>query len=246
MRNPDGGSSVRLLSRTVAETSNRLSVEFQDKTNEYQHDSLSIADSKDSALIGYEISSQSTALGISNFNQATRVLLRQLDKSIKGNLFIEFQTSFRALKIRPGDIIALTYLKEGFERTPFRAVKLSPSINFQSVTVLAQIHNDDWYSDDPSILTGAGRQPGSQVHTPRPLIGLIAHNSPNGAFEYFDFKVEESIQTLKDGTATDRVTVSFAQPRKPSAKATNLPLLSLASQLENTGGSLTGGSTYTN
>ncbi|MFL6466315.1 MAG: phage tail protein [Bryobacteraceae bacterium] len=244
MRNPEGGSSVRLLSRTVAETSNRLSVEFQDKTNEYQHDSLSIADSEDSALIGYEISSQSTALGISNFNQATRVLLRQLDKSIKGNLFVELQTSFRALKIRPGDIIALTYLKEGFERVPFRVVKLSPSINFQSVTVLAQIHNDDWYSDDPSILAAAGRQPGSQVHTPRPLIGLIAHNGLNGAFEYFDFKTEESIQTLKDGTATDRITVSFAQPRKPSAKATNLPLLSLASQFENTGGSLTAGSTY--
>ena len=244
MRNPDGSSSVRLLSRTVAETSNRLSVEFQDKTNEYQQDSLSIADSEDSALIGYEVSSQSTALGISNFNQATRVLLRQLDKSTKGNLFAEFQTSFRALKARPGDIIALTYLKEGFERVPFRVVKLSPSVNFQAVTVLAQIHNDDWYSDDPTILAGAGRQPGSQTNTPRPLIGLIAHNSPSGSFEYFDFKVEEDIQTLKDGTATDKITVSFAQPRKPSTKVTNIPLLSLAAQFQTTGGSLSGGTTY--
>ncbi|MFL6463646.1 MAG: phage tail protein, partial [Bryobacteraceae bacterium] len=244
MRSLDGGSSARLLSRTVAETSNRLSVEFQDRTNEYQQDSLSIADSEDSALIGYEVSSQSTALGISNFNQATRVLLRQLDKSTKGNLFIEFQTSFRALKIRPGDIIALTYLKEGFDRMPFRVVKISPSVNFQTVTVLAQIHNDDWYSDDPAILAGAGRQPGSQIHTPRPLIGLIPHNSPNGTFEYFDFKAEESIQTLKDGTATDKITVSFAQPRKPSAKATSLPLLSLSPQSQTTGGSLAGGNTY--
>ncbi len=244
MRNADGSSSVRLLSRTIAETSNRLSVEFQDKTNEYQQDSLSIADSEDSALIGYEISSQSTALGISNFNQAARVLLRQLDKSTKGNLFVEFQTSFRALKIRPGDIIALTYLKEGFERTPFRVVKLSPSMNFQQVTILAQIHNDDWYSDDPSMIAGAGRQPGSQVLTPRPLIGLIAHNASGGAFEYFDFKLEESIRTLNDGTATDRITVSFAQPRKPNAKATSIPLLSLAAQFQPTGGSLLGETTY--
>lgn len=244
MRNPDGSSSVRLLSRTVAETSNRLSVEFQDKTNEYQQDSLSITDSEDAALIGYEVSSQSTALGISNFNQATRVLLRQLDKSTKGNLFVDFQTSFRALKVRPGDIIALTYFKEGFERVPFRVVKLSPSVNFQAVTVLAQIHNDDWYNDDPSILAGAGRQPTSQTRIPRPLIGLIAHNNPSGNFEYFDFKVEENIQTLKDGTATDKITVSFAQPRKPSAKTTNVPLLSLAAQFQTTGGSLSGGTTY--
>jgi hypothetical protein len=244
MRNLDGSSSVRLLSRTVAETSNRLSVEFQDKTNEYQQDSLSIADSEDSALIGYEISSQSTALGISNFNQATRVLLRQLDKSTKGNLFVEFHTSFRALKVRPGDIIALTYLKEGFERMPFRVVKLSPSVNFQAVTVLAQIHNDDWYSDDPSILAGTGRQPVSQVSTPRPLMGLIAHNSSNASFEYFDFKTEESIQTLKDGTATDKLTVSFAQSRKPSVSTTHVPLLNLAAQFQIIGGSLVGGFTY--
>ena len=58
-------------------------------------------------------------------NQATRVLLRQLDKSTGGNRFIEFQTSFRAMKVRPGDIIAVTYLKEGMERVPFRVTKLA-------------------------------------------------------------------------------------------------------------------------
>ena len=91
-RNQDGSTSVRLSGRSISETSNRLSVEFQDETNEYQQDSLSIVDADDAALIGYEISSQSTALGIANFSQATRVLLRQLDKSTKGNLFIQFQT----------------------------------------------------------------------------------------------------------------------------------------------------------
>ena len=89
-RNADGSSSVRLSSRSMAETSNRLSVEFQDETNEYQQDSLSLLNGDDSALIGYEISSQSTALGIPNFSQATRVLLRQLDKSTRGNSFSSF------------------------------------------------------------------------------------------------------------------------------------------------------------
>ncbi|HEX3685770.1 MAG TPA: phage tail protein [Bryobacteraceae bacterium] len=168
VRNPNGTSTVRLTSRSIAETSNRLSVEFQDESNEYQQDSLSLVDADDSALIGYEISSQSTALGIANFSQATRVLLRQLDKSTDGNTFVEFQTSFRALKVRPGDIIALTYLKEGFIRVPFRVVKLSPSINYELVTIMAQIHDDDWYSDSTAVLGGAGRQPGTQVQTPRP------------------------------------------------------------------------------
>ncbi len=52
-------------------------------------------------------------MGITNYSQATRVLLRQLDKSTNGNLFINFVTSFRALKVRPGDIIAVTYAKGG-------------------------------------------------------------------------------------------------------------------------------------
>ena len=59
------------------------------------------------------------------------VLSRQLYKFTEGNKFVEFQTSFRALTLRPGDIIAFTYLKEGFERVPLRVVKLSPSMNFR-------------------------------------------------------------------------------------------------------------------
>ncbi|HMJ62899.1 MAG TPA: hypothetical protein VK493_14095 [Bryobacteraceae bacterium] len=62
VRTVKGNSSLRLSSRSVAETSNRLSVEFQDESNEYQQDSLSLVDSDDVGLIGYEISSQSTAV----------------------------------------------------------------------------------------------------------------------------------------------------------------------------------------
>ena len=94
VRTDSGASSVRIVSRSIAESSNRLSIEFQDEENEFQQDSLSLVDSADSALIGYEVVSQSTALGVANYNQATRVLRRQLDKTLKGNLFVEFQTSF--------------------------------------------------------------------------------------------------------------------------------------------------------
>ncbi len=225
VRASNGTSSVRMSSRSIAETSNRLSVEFQDEANEYQQDSLSIVDSGDSALIGYEISSQSTALGIANFNQATRVLLRQLDKSTKGNQFIQFQTSFRALKVRPGDIITVTYAKEFLQRVPFRVVKLSPSMNYQTVTVLAQIHDDIWYSDNPAVLASAGRQPGSNSQVPRPLLGTVSNSDGTT-----DFGVVGNIQTLGDGTALETLTVSFAQPAKPNPNSPHLPLVSLSPQ----------------
>ncbi|MDQ2841575.1 MAG: phage tail protein, partial [Acidobacteriota bacterium] len=240
-RNTDGSSSVKLSSRSISETSNRLSVEFQDESNEYQQDSLSLVDADDSALIGYEISSQSTALGIANFSQATRVFLRQLDKSTKGNLFIQFQTSFRALKVRPGDIIAVTYLKEGLSRIPFRVTKLTPAMNYQAVAILAQIHNDDWYSDNPAVLMNAGRQPGSILQVPRPLIGTVAHTDSAGQLEFFDFQVQEQIQAQIDGSATDTLTMYFSQPTVPSSNSTNVPLIGLSPIYQTTGGTLSGG-----
>ena len=243
-RNSDGSSSVRLSSRSVSETSNRLSVEFQDESNEYQQDSLSLTNEDDVALIGYEIASQSTAVGIANFSQATRVLLQQLDKSTKGNLFVQFETSFRALKVRPGDIITITYLKEGFIRTPFRVTKLSPAMNFQAVTILAQIHNDDWYSDSTAVLINAGRQPGTVIGVPRPLIGTVPHRDLAGDFEFFDFAVEEKIEASSDGSATDTLTIEFAQPRKPSTNITNVPIVSLSPRYGTSGGSLPGGNNY--
>lgn len=242
VRNSNGSSSLRFTSRTVAETSNRLSVEFQDEWNEYQQDSLSVVDADDSALIGNEISSQSTALGIANFSQAQRVLLQQLDKAVDGNLFIEFQTSFRGLKIRPGDIIALSSTRPilagsaGNYRVPFRVVKLSPAMNYQLVTITAQIHDDNWYSDDVAVLGGPGRQPSSQIQTPLPLIGLVRHPA-TGNFEYFDFLVSESLQT-QAGSSADMLTVGFSTPGKPSAISTGLPIVALSPQVDATGGTL--------
>lgn len=243
-RLPNGSSSVRLSSRTVAETSNRLSVEFQDAFNEYQQDSLSIVNEADADLIGYEISSQSTAIGIANMSQATRVLLQQLDKSVDGNLFVQFQTSFRALKVRPGDIIALTYAKEGFVRTPFRVVKLAPSLNYELVTILAQIHDDDWYSDSVEVLESAGRQPASAIVTPKPLIGLVEVETASGQFDHYDFSVSELLQSQSDGSGTDTFTVGFSVPTPPSASTTNLPILSLSPTIASTGGSLHSGTFY--
>ena len=143
--------------------------------------------------------------------------------------------------MRPGDIIAVTYMKEGFSRAAFRVIKLLPGMNYQTVTVLAQIHNDDWYSDNPAVLMNAGKQPGTMIQVPRPLIGTVAHNDASGTLEFFDFAVDEQIQASTDGSATDTLTVSFSQPNLPSHKLTNLPLVSLSPQFATSGGKIQGG-----
>jgi hypothetical protein len=239
VREDDGSSSVALLSRSVPETANRMAVEFQDEDNEYQQNSLSVVNAQDTALMGYEISSTSTALGIPNFNQASRVLALQLAKSTEGNQYIEFQTSFRALKVRPGDIITVTYAKEGLVRLPYRVVRLSPSLNYRRITVLAQIHNDQWYSDNPNVILGAGRIASGGVGTPRPLLGPTLNSSGTT-----DFQITEQLTAQSDGGITDSLQVAFVEPAAPSGTIQNLPLVSLSPVISQTGGSLVAGTFY--
>lgn len=62
LRKANGEPSIRLWSRSTAETPNRLAVEFQDAFNEYQHDSVSLVDVNDVLRTGQEVSATLPAL----------------------------------------------------------------------------------------------------------------------------------------------------------------------------------------
>ena len=57
------------------------------------------------------------------------MLKLNLDQSVRGNTYVEFETSVKAFGIRPGDLITVTYLKEGFDRQLFRVLKIAPGAN---------------------------------------------------------------------------------------------------------------------
>jgi hypothetical protein len=147
LRRPNGEPSVTLSARGIADTPNSFTVEFQDSLNSYQQDSYSMIDPNDITLAGQEVSTTLMALGIPNYDQAARILKFNLDKSVHGNKYIQFDTSVRAVGIRPGDLITVTYLKEGLNRQPFRVLRISPSTNYRTSTITAQIHDDAWYAD---------------------------------------------------------------------------------------------------
>ena len=123
---PTGEPSFRVYSRSMADTPNRFTVEFQDSLNEYQQDSFSLVDADDVARSGQEVSQTLAAVGIPNFDQAARILKLNLDRSVRGNTYVEFETSVKAFGIRPGDLITVTYLKEGLNRQAFRVLKIAP------------------------------------------------------------------------------------------------------------------------
>ncbi len=238
-RNKDGSSSVKLSKLGAQDTPNRLSIEFQDSFNQYQQDSLSLEDEDDVDLCGQEVAVIWDAVGISTFSQASRMLLLGLNRAIPGNAFIEFQTSVKALGLLPGDLITVTYPKENLERTPFRITKIAPGNSFRTATITAQLHDDDWYSDTATGITGGlGRQTGQGSGLPDPVIGTVIDGNGN-----LQLGITETEITGNDGSAAIELSVSFTAPSGQQGTLA-APLIGLAPVVSATGGTLVGGVNY--
>jgi hypothetical protein len=236
LRRGNGDVSLRLSTRSVADSPNRYTVEFQDEFNEYQQDSLSLVDVDDSLLCGQDITVSLATLGLPNFDQATRATALQLYKSVRGNTYINFETSVKGVGLRPGDLITLTYSKEGFNRQPFRITKIAPGLNFLTAVITAQIHDDAWYTAVNSGAEGLGRQAGFEVGLPRPLVGSVLDT--DGVAQ---FGVTQSSTTSSDGSISASLSVAFSIPAQPLASGVGIPLAGLNPQINGTGGTLHGG-----
>ncbi len=242
LRKDGGEASVRLWSRSTADTPNRFTTEFQDEFNEYQQDSLSLVDFDDAIAAGQEVSASLSALGLPNFNQAGRIIRLQLDKAIRGNTYVEFETGLRAIGLKAGDLITVTYAKEGMDRQMFRVVRISPGLNYRTSLITAQIHDDVWYvgtGDGDLGVIGGGRQPGYDLGLPRPLVGSTV--DANGDSQ---FGIVEQQEQSSDGGYNVSVEVSFSTPGVPVVGGPGIPLLSLAANVAATGGTLRASSTY--
>jgi hypothetical protein len=236
LRKSTGEPSVVVSSRSIADTPNSLSIDFQDALNSYQQDSYTVVDPDDVNLTGQQVTATLMAIGLPNYDQAARVLKFNLDKSLSGNASIQFETSIMAFGIRPGDLITVTYQKEGFNRQPFRVLKISPATNYRTAVITAQIHDDAWYLDSngqSGSATGANQQPTATIGIPRPLLGSVVDG--NGLVE---FGVVETDTTSSDGTIQASLAVSFVAPAAATAGGPGVPLISLAAAI-GTGGTFT-------
>lgn len=235
LRKSTGEPSVVVSSRNIADTPNSLSVDFQDDLNGYQQDSYTVVDSDDVALTGQQVTATLMAIGLPDYDQAARLLKFNLDKSLRGNTYIQFETSVKGFGIRPGDLITVTYQKEGFNRQPFRVLKISPSTNYRTAVITAQIHDDAWYLDSngqDSSAAGANQQGTANIGIPRPLLGSVVN--ANGLV---DFGITETDTTSSDGTIQANLAVSFVAPAASTAAGPGVPLVSLAATI-GTGGTL--------
>jgi hypothetical protein len=240
MRKPNGASSVVVTSRSIANTPNSMSVEFQDSLNGYQQDSYEMVDADDIAQTGQTTSATLMALGLPQFDQASRILKFNLDKSVKGNTYIAFDTSIKTFGVSPGALITVTYLKEGFLRQPFRVIRMSPATNYRTTTITAQFHDDAWYADTNGQSTspsGQAIQNQSGVGLPDPLLGSVVDSNGN-----VQFGIVETGAVNSDGSVAASVIVSFMAPSVIGSGGPGVPLVSLSATIAS-GGTLSGDQT---
>lgn len=231
VRGERGEPEFRIWSRSTADSPNRVTLEFQDAFNEYQQDSLSFADLEDVRRTGQEIAAATNALGVANLDQAARLIRLQLDKSIRGNTYVEFESSVKALAIRPGDLITISYAKEGLSRQLFRVLRVRPRSNYSRVSIQAQIHDEGWYLQ-PGVGGAASRRQGSAgIGTPRPLVGFEYNADGQPQFRVSEEATDDSVQ----------VSIQFRPPASLTDSAASIPLISLTAEVQTTGGALAGG-----
>jgi hypothetical protein len=241
LRDSKNASTVKMWSRPTADTPNRFSVKFQDMFNEYQQDSLAIADVDDVRRTGQEITGRLVVDGIPSYDQAARILTFFVDKSIRGNRYIEFDTTVKAAGQRVGDLITVTYAKEGLIGQPFRILKIAPGMNYRTVHITAQIHDDAWYQDTNGQLTflpEGRRQPGVGANLPNPVTGAAVDS--NGQIQY---QITEIEVTGTDGTILSELDVQFNPPVAGQSRLAGIPLVSLQATVLPSGGTLAGNQT---
>ena len=241
LRNEDDSIALRLWSRPMADTPNRFSIEFADRYNEYQQDSLAMVDAADVNQTGQEITGRLASDGLPTFDQAARCLKFFLDKSLHGNRYVAFETSVKAMGQKVGDIITLTYVKEGLVDQPFRIIKIEPAMNYRSVGITAQIHDDAWYNDTNgqlSLIPETRRQPEPEPRVPDPLYGFEFDPFGDEQFGVVEYQVPRT-----DGTILTEVEVSFTPPQAGQSLVVGIPIVNLQPNIQSTGGTLNGGQT---
>ncbi len=233
-RKDSGEPSLRLWTRSTADSPNRYTVEFQDEFNEYQQDSLSVVDFEDVRRAGQEVSLGLAAFGLPNFDQAGRVIRLHLNRAVRGNLYAEFETGLRGVGLRPGDLITLTYPKEGLLRQPFRIIKVAPGMNYRRTVITAQLHDDLWYLQSDGTYNASGRRPGFEIQVPRPL--LPDHKDEAGDLA---FSASETVTSTEAPIVS--LSIPFIKPGRPSISGPRIPILRLIPDISNVGGTIPGG-----
>ena len=266
LRREEGRSSLRLFHRPIADTPTRIAFEFTDEfaaagepLHSYIKDSFTAVDVDEQVAAGHDVSASPPVDGIPNYDQAARIGAYLLAQSVDGNLYIEFDTSVKALGQQVGHIIAVTYAKESWTNKLFRIIKVAPQQNFRRVSITAQAHDDTWFADTYGQDAPPKRRPRwpDIIRSPNPTKGKVAppaagpeQGTANDFFRTRDAQenwlrvLSETSTPGAEGVPLIRLVVDVAGPPQAASSLTSAPLVDLQPTIIASGGTLPIGTYY--
>lgn len=161
-RNPSGDPDIEFSANATVQTPNQIIINFQDEDNQFVDDSANIVDvnavNRAGSTLqpgGSIIPETFNVIGISNFDQATRVANvymaeRQYGNELNipiGTRTLTVTTTVRCEHLRVGHIVGLTLQMYNYSKQQFRVMAIAPSTDFQTCKLTLQWHNDTWYLD---------------------------------------------------------------------------------------------------
>lgn len=236
--NANSEPDFRMFSKLSQDSPNRVSFEIQDALNEFQQDSVSIADTDDIQRRRQEITQSLPVSGVPNFPQAQRVCQTWLNKSIAGNVYAEFRTSVRGFHIRPGDLIAISYQRYGLDRTLFRVIEFQLSPFLDVMKVVCQLHQDYWYSDSAQTRYDSARLYAWRSGAARAVSGTRLFEGR------YLFDASEYLAIDSSGTQKAGLKIPFRKPALETGASGGIPLVSFDYDIQSSGGDLSRGSYF--
>lgn len=261
---PDAVFSVEGVERPTASTPNNITINFQDSENGFVQDSLSeydddAVDRAGGALQpgGSIVQETINVLGISNFDQGTRVANVDMAQKQRGNeagdprgtrTFV-IETTVKCESLRNGHIISFAWQSINLPIQSFRVEAISPIRNFSKCKLTISWHSDVWYQDQYGQTPDAFNNQTNKSLPNRPPLpwqpGKLngSNSSVYGSSEYV-FDLNEVDTTQSDGSVLIELQATGFLPINQISTSVKSPIVPLQASTSSTGGTIRGGKTY--
>lgn len=139
------GGSFSFSQAGASELVNRVSVQYMEPTAFFTKAEAQAEDKVDQDNRG-KIERTESILGITNFNQASRMAEFLLNLEKFASIFCSFRVDIRQLKFEPGDVIAVTQEDAFFSSAKFRIISIQ-EFKDDEMEITCRAHNASLYDD---------------------------------------------------------------------------------------------------
>jgi len=250
-------SSLEITQQPINSSYNTVSFGFQDSENSFVSDNVTVTDASDINRIGQQVSYSLPVLGINSYDHAKRIGAWFIAKGLQGNprgdssgtWTAKFETTARAHHLQIGDLILLSSTRDGISNQVFRVSSITPSQDWETMTIEAAFHLDQWYVDGfgqadfqllPTV-TNSLRRP--------PLPWIPGKDAPVNSQDPFGKDYRFDISQVygpadQNGVISPEVIINGAVPTAATSTQCVPPLFDLMASTSSTGGTIHSGNAY--